>query len=140
MGCVQSRWFVGCKVDSCVADNGCKLGSVEGRVGDNIGEKMVVGWCNLDGMGLWKEKEDIVVRGVGIGVGWMRDWCTEIFVRTGKNCVAGLLSGECQCRWVAKTWLLLRVGIVGEKQGVPTVKSVTFESWVVLVAEDFAMG
>jgi hypothetical protein len=42
MGFVQSRWCLGYTVDNCVADSLGELGSVEGRVGDNIEERLVM--------------------------------------------------------------------------------------------------
>jgi hypothetical protein len=42
MGFVQSRWCLGYTVDNFVADNLGEWGNVEGRVGDNIEERMVV--------------------------------------------------------------------------------------------------
>jgi hypothetical protein len=42
MGFVQGRWCLGYTVDNCVADSLGEWGSVEGRVGDNIGEMLVM--------------------------------------------------------------------------------------------------
>jgi hypothetical protein len=84
-------------------------------------------------MGYLKEKEDIEVRVVGIGVDVKPDWCTERSVLAEKCLVAGLLLGKNQCRWARKIWLWLWVGIVGEKRGVVIVRLVTCQNWVVLV-------
>jgi hypothetical protein len=88
--------------ENLVVGNGCSLSIVEERVGDNIGERMVVEWCNLGGMGCWKGKVGIGMRVAGIGVGWMPGWCIEKFVQIGKSLVAGLLSRKNQHRWVVK--------------------------------------
>jgi hypothetical protein len=53
MGFVQSRWCLEYMFGNDVAENLGEWGSVEGRVGDNIEEKMeVVCWCQ-DDMGIY---------------------------------------------------------------------------------------